>query len=924
MMKFAKHHLLALALTSTASAVSAFDLYVDTTMVAGPDVTLDVYNLLPGDSGHGADGPGGDDGTADLGRSGIYECDQDTIENFAGPEEVIADEGVNPGGKLDLVEAIRLASSCLANRSNTIFLKEDKTYTLTQPDNFWFGPNALPPVRGSLTIVGNGATIERDDNGAPMRFLANFGELNISDVTFKGGVALGGGGSDGAQAGGGGAGLGGAIYNRGGLTLARVTFQGNTAEGGAAGDNSVSTPDYGAGGGLGGNANGVTGGGFFGTEFLGGEAGNDTIGGTSSTLFGCSGLTNEECRDRAEGGRGQDGAGGGGGAFGGGGTQSTDASGEGGLGGGFAAGDDPGENGGGWLVGAAISGGAGGIGGGGGPGATGGFGAGSGGGQGEAAFGGGAENQGGAAYGAAIFNHAGALKIQNSTFSGNVVRAGLDSGGSMRSNKTEGAGVYSLNSRSTPGANQWEFNTFYQNTCDSGSGCNGASAAVRLSYAPGLERHPGSEEDSGNYIKEEVESSYSLFGNILDAQASSHPLLFRVDNPEGSIESQKLKFLATGVNNLMPDGKEARIEDQVGAVGAAVWNSCDDTGAIGSQVFVLCGPAPKMATGGIDLLALSGNGGLTHTHMPAQEYLADQTIAGLIRGINVERDQRGAKRQCSTNDPQVQIGAVEPEFCNTAPRLNVPTSLLLNEPVYQFGAFGVEDDRLATDTLTLTMSLTNIASIDLPDDLSDINVVASNTVLQGRRANLQRVMESAGFTVDDMTQQTAEITFTLENIDSTSGLVTDKTLVIDLDINPPIPDVSDLPNQVMSRDPFTVTVTVDEPVGGLDVSKVQVVNGEALRATNVSPTEYELTLSANGGSDGEEPMFFQFLAGAVIDNAGNDSERSSEPYRVAVDLPEEEEDGETRSGGGGGSASLGPLGLILLLAGALRFRRNGL
>src|SRR5437588_11561204 len=47
-------------------------------------------------------------------------------------------------------------------QANTIVLAAGSTYTLTQVNNFWFGPTGLPPVSSTLTIEGNGAVLRRD------------------------------------------------------------------------------------------------------------------------------------------------------------------------------------------------------------------------------------------------------------------------------------------------------------------------------------------------------------------------------------------------------------------------------------------------------------------------------------------------------------------------------------------------------------------------------------------------------------------------------------------------------------------------------------------------------------------------------------------------------------------------------------------
>lgn len=120
---------------------------------------------------------------------------------------------------------------------------------------YWYGPSALPAIASDITIVGNGATIERAAAATlPFRLFyvapdpadpktldyhgpaqgpdapaaAGAGKLTLTDLTLRGGF-MEGGYSDWA---GGGAGLGGAIFNQGDLVLDGVTLTGNEARGG--------------------------------------------------------------------------------------------------------------------------------------------------------------------------------------------------------------------------------------------------------------------------------------------------------------------------------------------------------------------------------------------------------------------------------------------------------------------------------------------------------------------------------------------------------------------------------------------------------------------------------------------------------------------------------------------------------------------
>jgi hypothetical protein len=119
-----------------------------------------------------------------------------------------------------------------AGGANTIVLTAPTTspYVLTAVDNSTDGPTGLPVIskKDSLTIVGNGDTIERSTaSGTPaFRLLdvAGGGSLTLENLTLQNGQAQA------ARATGYSA-DGGAIYNQGTLVLSGVTVQLNTASG---------------------------------------------------------------------------------------------------------------------------------------------------------------------------------------------------------------------------------------------------------------------------------------------------------------------------------------------------------------------------------------------------------------------------------------------------------------------------------------------------------------------------------------------------------------------------------------------------------------------------------------------------------------------------------------------------------------------
>jgi hypothetical protein len=352
-------------------------------------------------------------------------------------------------------------------------------FSTDAPDNYWYGPNALPPIASAILIDGNGSTLRIVEGVAPrLRFFfvgadatsaatsgyntPGAGRLILQNLMLRGGRQRGGDSSGG----GGGAGMGGAIYNQGQLSLMRVTAYENAARGGAF-DGDVGS----GGGGMGASALGLSGGGMGGGVPLGsGDNGGDAsvvtpfgadgggvqngMGGSNGGVMTASGASGNGSGAGAYGSSSGAGGGGGGGAgFGGG---------RGGFGSGFVSGSQVGGNGGSFGSGGSPGdlyhlggGGGGGVGGGGGScnstfcgnggfggggafgygtstvGAWGGFGGGGANPAGEGGFGagrafglGGGEGGNGGGFGGAIFNHGGTLQITNSTLTANSAIGG--------------------------------------------------------------------------------------------------------------------------------------------------------------------------------------------------------------------------------------------------------------------------------------------------------------------------------------------------------------------------------------------------------------------------------------------------------------------------------------------------------------------
>lgn len=142
----------------------------------------------------------------------------------------------------------------------TITLMPGALYTLSAEAATDSG-TGLPPIMSGvdLTIVGNGATIQRDTTTANLRlFLVNSGAtLRLTALTLRDGHVTGAAGTNGGNGTGnpgvaGGFARGGAIYNNGALIVTSDTFVQNGVNGGAGG-NGGSGASGGVIGGTGGN-----------------------------------------------------------------------------------------------------------------------------------------------------------------------------------------------------------------------------------------------------------------------------------------------------------------------------------------------------------------------------------------------------------------------------------------------------------------------------------------------------------------------------------------------------------------------------------------------------------------------------------------------------------------------------------------------
>src|ERR1039458_9244293 len=58
------------------------------------------------------------------------------------------------------------------------------TYTLNRVDDYWFGPDGLPPISAKVTIEGNSATITRSNATGTPRFRFFYVSGGLSGMTM--------------------------------------------------------------------------------------------------------------------------------------------------------------------------------------------------------------------------------------------------------------------------------------------------------------------------------------------------------------------------------------------------------------------------------------------------------------------------------------------------------------------------------------------------------------------------------------------------------------------------------------------------------------------------------------------------------------------------------------------------------------------
>jgi hypothetical protein len=587
---------------------------------------------------------------------------------------------VGAGDVAGLIADINAANQ--AGGSNTINLSPG-VYDLTNVDNFWYGPNGLPPIFNNLTIHGNGATIQRDSSATPFRLFyvsggleLPAGSLTMDNVTLEGGLAQGGDGS------GGGMGAGGAIFNQGMLNLTSVTLTNNEALGGSGGQGLFS-----------GNGGGMGPGSGFGGSLAGGPFGG--AGGAGSLVFGGGGggfVTGADGAPAGNGGLGGFGTGGDGGV---GGAITSSIPFVGGNGGSFGVGG--GGNGGGGGVGGGGganvfgNGGGGGFGGGGGDGSaintneafggSGGFGGGGGSSRGFGSFGGGGgggfgggnggllasgnrnyDGGGGGGFGGAIFNMgadsadagSGQAILVNCTFTNNTAQGGNGGSGSPPDRNGDGGSGYGGAVFNLDGQVTLTNDTLDANNVVGGSGGSGG-----LIGFGGLSGNPGDSDGGavynlafGNDIRtgNPVTATLILNNSILaDSNGSSNDLVANVVNGKGSNAATVSGSTNLVMSNLIKGG-----------------STID--------------PSVITVTTDPNLGPLKDNGGLTFTMLPGPKSPA---LGAGNPNLAPSTDQRGLPRPPGgpTDLGSVQVSEVGPGATAIATSNVTTTFLQFNQAV---------------------------------------------------------------------------------------------------------------------------------------------------------------------------------------------------------------------------------------------------
>jgi hypothetical protein len=175
-----------------------------------------------------ADGRGATSARWRFGLVGIALTLAAFLWGMVAPRSALAATFIIPAGNVEaLIAAINAANG--TEEEDTIIL-EAGTYTLTTVDNDTDGPNGLPSITSSMTILGAGANdtvIERKASAPAFRILhvAAQGILTLSSLSLSGGQADGSGG----------------LFNIGTVTISESVIAGNIGGGLANGSSAILT-----------------------------------------------------------------------------------------------------------------------------------------------------------------------------------------------------------------------------------------------------------------------------------------------------------------------------------------------------------------------------------------------------------------------------------------------------------------------------------------------------------------------------------------------------------------------------------------------------------------------------------------------------------------------------------------------------------
>ncbi|MEE9333615.1 MAG: choice-of-anchor L domain-containing protein, partial [Granulosicoccaceae bacterium] len=158
----------------------------------------------------------------------------------------------------------------------------------------------------------------------------------------------------------------------------------------------------------------------------------------------------------------------------------------------------------------------------------------------------------------------------------------------------------------------------------------------------------------------------------------------------------------------------------------------------------------------------------------------------------------------------------------------------------------------------------------LSDAASPQNITCKSIVpIQTNAGNNSTIF---GFVTDPISQVIGttlvnNLVMTSEDIDITTGnnTASDSSIVTASDTAPPVANLSGVPSLISNTDPFTVSLTFNEDVTGVDLTDLSVIGGVASGLTSVDASAYTAIITPDGIAD----VVVAVVAGAAQDGAGN-------------------------------------------------------